>query len=151
MNRYLCHKEVLATPMTLQEYNDYHNWTLPKDVNGTDKGYLVEYIDGGEANHPNHQGYIAWSPKEVFERGYTEITSVSDAVSGVAPHQQRVIDEANEVSEKMGKLTEFRTTTTFANLSCNERADLQEQLWAMRQYHDVLTRRIVRFYNPSVA
>jgi len=32
---------------------------------------LVEYMDGGGTqNHPNHVGYISWSPKEVFERAY---------------------------------------------------------------------------------
>jgi hypothetical protein len=31
---------------------------------------LVEYIDGGAANHPQHKGYISWSPLDVFHRSY---------------------------------------------------------------------------------
>jgi hypothetical protein len=68
---YQCHKQVKATPMTRQKYNDYRGWELPSDENGADEGFLVEYLDGGESNHPEHQGYISWSPKAVFERGYT--------------------------------------------------------------------------------
>ena len=72
MRRYISHKVVLAKPMRRDEYNDYRGWTLPDDEDGTDAGYLVEYIDGGQANHPDHQGYISWSPAAVFERGYAE-------------------------------------------------------------------------------
>lgn len=67
---YIGTKQVLAYPMTRQAYNDYRGWTLPADENGADEGYLVEYVDGGQANHPAHTGYISWSPKAVFERAY---------------------------------------------------------------------------------
>ncbi|MEC7473136.1 MAG: DUF2829 domain-containing protein [Pseudomonadota bacterium] len=70
-------KLIDATPMNRQQYNDYRGWVLPSDENGTDEGYLVEYMDGGERNHPNHQGYISWSPKEVFERAYRETRGMS--------------------------------------------------------------------------
>ena len=71
MKKYICHKEVLAKPMSRQAYNTYRGWVLPDNENGADEGYLVEYIDGGQQNHPDHAGYISWSPKDVFERGYT--------------------------------------------------------------------------------
>lgn len=70
MENYYGHKAILARPMNRKEYNDYRGWKLPKDENGDDKGYLVEYIDGGQSNHPKHDGYISWSPKEVFEKAY---------------------------------------------------------------------------------
>jgi hypothetical protein len=54
-------KVISAKPMTRQAYNDYRGWTLPADEDGTDAGYLVEYHDGGQSNHPNHKGYISWS------------------------------------------------------------------------------------------
>ena len=63
-------KAIMAVAMTRQEYNDYHGWQLPADEDGTDEGYLVEYVDGGQSNHPNHTGYISWSPKEVFDNSY---------------------------------------------------------------------------------
>jgi len=67
-------KQILATPMTRQEYNDYRGWQLPVDENGADEGYLVEYTDGGRSNHPHHIGYISWSPKDVFENAYQDQT-----------------------------------------------------------------------------
>jgi hypothetical protein len=73
MELYLCHKEVLARPMTRGEYNTYRGWTLPADELATDEGYLVEYTDGGQKNHPDHDGYISWSPKVVFDKGYTKV------------------------------------------------------------------------------
>jgi len=67
---YIGVKQILATPMNRQEYNDYRGWELPADEDGSDEGYLVEYLDGGKSNHPDHRGYISWSPKDVFERAY---------------------------------------------------------------------------------
>lgn len=63
-------KQIKATPMSRQEYNDYRNWELPSDEDGSDEGFLVEYIDGGSSNHPDHEGYISWSPSYVFENSY---------------------------------------------------------------------------------
>ena len=77
---YIGTKQVLARPMTRQAYNDYRGWTLPADENGADEGYLVEYVDGGQPNHPAHTGYISWSPKAVFERAY-------HAQKGMTPRQ----------------------------------------------------------------
>lgn len=70
MTKHIGTKQVLSAPMTLGEYNDYRGWDLPADENGADEGYLVEYLDGGEANHPDHENYISWSPAAVFEKAY---------------------------------------------------------------------------------
>lgn len=72
MRKYIGVKLILAKPMTRLEYNIYRGWELPQDEDGSDLGYLVEYVDGGKSNHPDHEGYISWSPAEVFERAYTE-------------------------------------------------------------------------------
>jgi len=74
---YIGVKEISAVPMTRQEYNNYRKWTLPDDENGDDEGFLVEYRDGGQKNHPDHEGYISWSPKEVFERAYRKIDGMT--------------------------------------------------------------------------
>ena len=66
------HKLVTAIAMSRLAYNEYRGWQLPEDENGSDEGYLVEYVDGGESNHPDHKGYISWSPKEQFDNGYTK-------------------------------------------------------------------------------
>ena len=71
---YIGTKTVKATPMTRQAYNDYRGWALPADEDGADAGFLVEYLDGGAANHPHHMGYISWSPADVFARAYHGVT-----------------------------------------------------------------------------
>lgn len=63
-------KLIHAHPMNRAAYNALRGWELPADENGDDAGYLVEYIDGGKANHPDYEGYISWSPANVFERAY---------------------------------------------------------------------------------
>lgn len=70
MNKYLGTKLILATLMSLGDYNAYRGWTPPEGEDQTAEGYLVEYTDGGKANHPDHAGYISWSPKDVFEKAY---------------------------------------------------------------------------------
>lgn len=62
-------KTINAKPMNRQEYNDLRGWQVPDNENPADDGYLVEYVDS-EPNHPDFEGYISWSPKEVFEKAY---------------------------------------------------------------------------------
>lgn len=66
-------KVIQAVPMNRRDYNAYRNWELPKDENGDDDGYLVEYMDGGKPNHPAHKGYVSWSPKEQFDNAYRPV------------------------------------------------------------------------------
>jgi len=72
MKQYLGTKNILATPMILGDYNAKRGWTPPEGENQAAEGYLVEYLDGGNANHADHVGYISWSPKDVFERSYRQ-------------------------------------------------------------------------------
>lgn len=81
MMHYIGTKEVYAKPMTRQAYNDLRGWTVPSDENPNDEGYLVEYVDGGNPNHPDFKGYISWSPKDVFERTYHEVTESSSPMT----------------------------------------------------------------------
>lgn len=73
MQKYIGTKRLKATPMTRGDYNRYRGWNCPKDENPDDSGYMVEYRDGGVPNHPNHEGYISWSPTNVFELAYRPI------------------------------------------------------------------------------
>ena len=77
MKTYIGTKLINAKPMTRAEYNAYRGWTLPADENGADEGFLVEYLDGGQANDMRHVGYISWSPAGVFERAYRETSGMS--------------------------------------------------------------------------
>lgn len=76
MNTYIGTKTLKAVPMNRLTYNNYRNWELPPNEDGTDEGYLVEYTDGGTANDHRHAGYISWSPKEVFEQAYKPLNSM---------------------------------------------------------------------------
>jgi len=67
MEKYLGVKEVLAKPMTRQEYNDYRGWELPENENGDDLGYLKD--DG--------QGHIQWDPIETFNRDFRFVIGMS--------------------------------------------------------------------------
>ena len=73
MKRHIGTKLINAKPMTRAEYNMFRGWELPADENGSDDGFLVEYVDGGKANTSDYAGYISWSPKDVFERAYKPI------------------------------------------------------------------------------
>lgn len=77
MEAYYGTKAVNAKPMTRQEYNDFRGWELPSDEDGSDEGYLVEYVDGGEANTKDFDGYVSWSPKYVFEHAYDPVSKMS--------------------------------------------------------------------------
>lgn len=70
-------KLIIAIAMSRAAYNDYRGWELPANENGDDEGFLVEYLDGGQANHPGHAGYISWSPKGVFEKAYRPAKGMS--------------------------------------------------------------------------
>lgn len=72
MNYFIGTKEVLATKMTLGYYNKLRGWQMPENEYPSTMGYLVEYLEGGEANHPDFKGYISWSPADVFENSYKE-------------------------------------------------------------------------------
>ena len=76
MKSFIGTKMILARPMGRGEYNTYRGWECPADENPEDEGFLVEYPDGGKANHPGHAGYISWSPKDVFERAYRPSTGL---------------------------------------------------------------------------
>lgn len=77
MEKYIGVKEIKATPMTRGKYNTYRGWEIPADEDPGDDGFLVEYLDGGQANHPDHAGYISWSPAGVFERAYRRVDGLT--------------------------------------------------------------------------
>ena len=73
---YIGTKLINAEPMTRQQYNDFRGWELPTDEDGTDEGYLVEYLDGGKPNTDMYAGYVSWSPKEQFENAYRKASGM---------------------------------------------------------------------------
>ena len=138
-------KRLRATPMTRGAYNAYRGWATPEGEDPADGGYLVEYEDGGKANDSRHTGYISWSPADVFERTYKEVSNIPDQWADLPLHQRRVMVEKGEVSERLSKLLAFFATPLFAGLSEAERARLRSQSLFMIGYVTVLQERIDAF------
>lgn len=121
-------KIVKSEPMTRLAYNDYRGWDLPADEDGTDEGYLVEYLDGGKPNHPNHEGYISWSPKEQHENAYLNMGDMRK----YTPEQQKVFAKKVQLEHDIAALkkeindvdtfhvTEWEIQLMVSQLSCME-------------------------------
>ncbi len=72
MEKYIGVEVIKAKPMTLFTFNEYRGFSDELASSSVD-GYLVEYEQDPESpnkNHPDHEGYISWSPKNVFEKAY---------------------------------------------------------------------------------
>lgn len=94
MKPYIGTKRVNAKPMNRADYNALRGWEVPADEDPADDGYLVEYLDGGKANHPEFKGYISWSPKDVFERAYKHTRT-----GNIAPHVTPADIESNIIAQ----------------------------------------------------
>lgn len=140
MKNYIGTKLVNAKPMNRLEYNEFRGLNLPKNENGSDEGYLVEYCDGGKSNHPNFIGYISWSPKEQFDNAYIEFNG-----AGFYDFQQRVIAEKAQLDDKIQKLNAFFSTSIYDKISYSEQINLKRQHIAMLDYSSILKDRIAGF------
>ena len=133
MQLYTGTKQVRATPMNRADYNILRGWQLPSDEDGTDEGYLVEYVDGGKANVEGYAGYISWSPKGVFEMAYNPCGT----------YKQRLQIEYYELQEKVVKLQAFVNTESYDKLEELQRLYLLGQLASMKAYLNYLHLRIM--------
>lgn len=141
MQTFIGTKIVVALAMTRLAYNEYRGWDLPANEDGADEGYLVEYTDGGKPNHPNHTGYISWSPKQQFETAYFPVANAE----GLAPHQVRVIGEKAQLDVKLAKLMAFQESPIYSTVDSDEQSRLSMQRDAMAAYSQVLGLRIAAF------
>ena len=132
MKKFVGTKELMAKSMTLGEYNTYRGWELPANKDAVSEGYLVEYLDGEQPNHPDHKGYISWSPKDVFERVYRPNRTFQD----------RLNIERDELEQKLEKLQIFLNNLAALNLGSQDLKLLQRQADAMREYRSLLVQRI---------
>ncbi len=80
MKKYIGTKLIEAKPMTRGAYNTYRGWQIPADEKPEDGGYLLKYPDG----------YVSWSPKEIFERAYLQVDDNENLPSGVSIGQKMV-------------------------------------------------------------
>ena len=128
MQLYTGTKQVKAKPMNRADYITLRGWQLPADEDGTDEGYLVEYVDGGKANVEGYAGYISWSPKAVFEMAYNPCGT----------YIQRLQIEYYELQEKLAKLDAFVNTESYSKLEELQRLYLLGQLASMTSYLNYL-------------
>lgn len=77
LEKYIGTKVLLATEMSRRDYNLHRGWPLymPEDID--EEGFLVEYTDQGNSNHPDHEGYISWSPRAVFQNAYRRLDNMT--------------------------------------------------------------------------
>jgi hypothetical protein len=63
---------VKVTPMTRGEYSEYRGWASPTSERYNDEGYMMEYASrlAEESNVKGYEGYILWTPKQIFEDIY---------------------------------------------------------------------------------
>lgn len=132
-------KVIHFVAMTRGDYNLYRGWELPKDENGDDNGYLVEYTDGGSPNVEGHVGYVSWSPRDVFEKAYN--VSVRQEPETFLSRMKK---ELTELSEKVAKLHTFLSSEDSHKIPEVERTDLVDQFTAMCEYEIILKRRVKR-------
>jgi hypothetical protein len=135
MQHYVGTKIIKATPMTRGDYNVYRGWDIPADENPEDTGYLVEYTDGGQPNHPKHDGYISWSPSAVFEGAYLPMGDVSAYPDWV----QRLVAEKAQLDDRLVKLTAYLDKIEIVNPHVLK---LREQQELMRSFSKLLAERL---------
>lgn len=67
MKKFLGVKQIEAEPLSLGDYNKFRGWQMPENEDPLREGYKVVYSDG----------YVSWSPKEIFEESYRETTELT--------------------------------------------------------------------------
>ncbi len=151
MNSYIGVKSIKAKAMTLGEYNVYRGWDMPENENPAAEGFLVEYEQDPKSpnkNHPDHEGYISWSPKVVFEKAYVtkSLIPLDNILPNVlAPHQERVVTEYNDLLTKSIALESFLQGDFYKTLPEDEQLRLSNQNTVMHAYLSILNQRIKNF------
>ena len=133
---------VLATPMTRGAYNQYRGWETPADESPKDEGYLVNHEAPTQVIDSAHAFYfITWMPKDLFEQAFKMVSE-----STHPPHQQRVLDEKQDLDIHITKLDEFiERNPVFTQVPGDEQARLKRQLDVMHELSVILSERIANF------
>ena len=118
MKQYIGTKTIQACPMTSLKAEEMLERKL-SDVE--EDGYLVKYEDG----------YLSWSPKEVFEKTYKIAETPED----------RIAIEHSDLNEKQNRLIKFTQSEGFNNLPKSTQAMLLGQMDIMSSYIHVLAHR----------
>ncbi len=140
MKKYIGIKKIEAEPMTRGAYNNYRGWTVPDNENPADEGYIVKYPDG----------YISWSPKNIFEEAYSEIGNNHLMDTAILmkskDYKERFIAEYQQLAVRYKKLKAMLEKWDKGELSFTPscpRALYQIQSTVMLNYLEVLEERAV--------
>lgn len=129
-------RELLKLAKELATYFDISwEWVL--------KGNIIKLTDPEKGRY--RAG--AYSDAAAQERHDKTIPSPSLAqeTASLAPHQQRVVDEARELDERSAKLEAFFVTPIFQSLPKDEQDRMARQFDAMALYSSILKERIANF------
>lgn len=104
MKTYIGTKIIEAAPAVRMGGKVYDaNELIPRSMELVEEGYKVRYQDG----------YESWSPKDVFERAYLELTMNPELRTKKPSISQKMVDDfivAKEVSTLGDKVTVVRAT-----------------------------------------
>lgn len=139
MEMYLGVKLVWAEPM--DHFSFLEEQGKPYSTEENQHGYKVVYEDG----------YVSWSPKDVFEKAYRKIKLYKDVEEFILEndknfkdYQLRVCEEAFELDNKILKLHTF-IEINHDGIEVNELNRMKQQLMAMQYYLTILIERIENF------
>ncbi len=132
MKQYKISNTVTARPMTRGEYNALCGRTVPAGGNPDDAGFLVVNPSVSERNLAGYDGYVSWLPQEAFAELYREADT----------WKQRLEIEAEELNEKITKLSAFIDGAAFNELPKEQQKLLAKQLVFMSAYNEALKTRL---------
>ena len=133
---YVGSEVIHAVAMTRGDYNILRGWEFPADENGDDNGYLVQYADGGSPNVAGFDGYVSWSPWDVFERAYSVGLRLEPET-----FLTRLEAERDRTVGDLAKLTAFLESDGISKLSETALEDLRLQKGVMTQLAFILSKR----------
>lgn len=113
-----CHKTVKAVPMSKAEYAKLREYVEPEK---DEPGWLVIHDDG----------YISWSPEEVFRKDYRLSERFKD----------RLKNEMIDLEEKIKKLEDFLINDKAGDVDPMQVGLMITQLSSMQSYYSTLKTR----------
>ena len=132
MKQYQIRNTVTAVPMTCGDYNQLRGWALPADEDRNEAGFLVINPSVSGRNLAGYDGYVSWLPQEAFAELYRETDT----------WKQRLEIEAEELNEKITKLSAFIDGAAFNELPKEQQKLLTKQLVFMSAYNEALKTRL---------
>lgn len=142
MKTYIGVKILDAEPCTLGDYNTRRGWKIPDNEDPAKPGFYLRYPDG----------YVSWSPAEIFRGAYRLISDEERALikpAKPASFYDRLLAESAELEDRKEKLAAFITQNpAFLELPVEQRNLMTRQFDAMQEYAAVLGQRIATAVPP---